>query len=64
MRIITPPIGTTSDSYHNRACDIKFEIKKIKKEIKQLTEKERYLQQEYDNNISARDNSRRYENRM
>ena len=58
---IKPPKRTTSDYYHNKAMDIRCELRKLNKEIKQLTEKLVAMQLEYDSLISARNNSRKYE---
>ena len=59
--IITPPEGTTSDYYHNKSAEQKVQLRDIDKQIKALQVKRRYLQQDFDGNIAARDNSLRAE---
>ena len=55
-KLIEPPKNTTPDYYHNRAMEIKHEIKLADRLIKTLTVKKKYLQQDFDSNIAARDN--------
>ena len=57
---IKPPDGTTPTYYHNKAMDIKYEIKVIDKAIERLTSDRIRLQSRYDALISARENSLKY----
>ena len=61
MKIIKPPKKTTSTYYHNKAMGYYAKIKILDKEIKKLTTTKKYIVNDYKSNISARNNSIKWE---
>ncbi len=53
QKLIRPPKGTTPTYYWNRAMECKAKMKTIGKKIAELKIAERYLQQDYNSNMSA-----------
>ena len=61
--MIVPPKNATSDYYHNRAMDIKYnELKPLAMQIRVLLHSQEVLERRYESFISARNNAMRYEN--
>lgn len=58
---ITPPEGTSSTYYHNKACDTKHELKQIRKQIKALQQTESALIQELNGFLAAKRNNLLFE---
>ena len=60
-RIITPPERTTSDTYHNKMCELKHEKRDIDRRIVRLMADSKRLQLQIENCLAAKKNSERYE---
>jgi hypothetical protein len=53
------PEGITSDYYHNKAMDIRYDMREIKRQKKIIDAKLERMQRDFDMYISARDHAKR-----
>ncbi len=58
--VITPPKGTTSTHYHNKAMEVRSTIASIDNQIQALQKTRQKERREFRSLISARNNSIRY----